>query len=142
MSEKIKGMFGHPERAEEVRKWLLSQGAINDTMIKCDDKDTIYYVDNYKMKCLFSIRGRHNILFDIVELPKPQHKFKPFDKVLVRRGDTEIWLPRFFGYHKPNSLDEFTTTTGAEWSQCIPYEGNEHLVGTSKNPEEESIWIS
>lgn len=137
MSEKIKGMFGHPERAEEVKEWLLSQGAINDTQMKCDDKDTIYYVDNYKIKCLFSIRGRHNTLFDIVELPKPQHKFKPFDKVLVRDEATEMWKPYWYGFYRENEEYSHVMVGGNPWKLCIPYEGNEHLIGTKKNPEEE-----
>lgn len=133
MTEKVKGMFGNPERAEEVRNWLLSQGAVDDTMIECKNKDAIYYVDNYKMAYLLSLQGKYNVLFDIVELPKPQHEFKPFDRVLVRDSEGTIWKCAFFSHMQGTlySCSEYV------WNQCIPYEGNEHLVGTTKNTEEE-----
>lgn len=139
MSEKIKGMFGHPERAEEVRNWLLSQGAVNDTMIECKNKDAIYYVDNYKMAYLLSLQGKYNVLFDIVELPKPECKFKPFDRVLVRVSETDVWVPSLYGFYRGNEPYPHVMIGGCPWKYCIPHEGNEHLVGTLaiKNPEEE-----
>lgn len=136
MSEKIKGMFGDPERAEEVREWLLSQGAINDTQMKCDDVHSIYYVDNSKMKTLFSLHGAYDALFDIVKLPKPQHEFKPFEKVLVRDNAEDVWTPSLYGLYTENSSYPHFVI-GGSWKLCIPYEGNEHLIGTTKNPEEE-----
>lgn len=55
---------------------------------------------------------------------------KPFDKVLVRNRYNHLWIADLFSYI--SKLKEFVcivhTTT-----QCIPYEGNEHLLGTSNN---------
>lgn len=64
---------------------------------------------------------------------KTEYEFKPFDKVLMRDGDTELWRPFFFsnytvGYYK------FQSIGGSKYSQCIPYEGNEHLCGTTNKP--------
>jgi len=76
-----------------------------------------------------------------IELPEeaPKHKFKPFDKVLVRNsvnGGDAIWEPQFYSmsqmYHGElihKMMD------GYEYDQVIPYEGNEHLVGTSDKPK-------
>lgn len=62
--------------------------------------------------------------------PKPQ--FKPFEKVLVRDGDQYEWQCNFFsGIDKEN----FYLCVSARWEQCIPYEGNEHLLGTTNEPE-------
>lgn len=62
--------------------------------------------------------------------PKPQ--FKPFEKVLVRDGDQYEWQCNFFsGMDKEN----FYLCVSARWEQCIPYEGNEHLLGTTNNPQ-------
>lgn len=66
---------------------------------------------------------------------KPEHEFNPFDKVLMRDDDRELWKPFFFsnytvGYYK------FQSIGGSKYSQCIPYEGNEHLCGTTNKPEE------
>lgn len=61
-----------------------------------------------------------------------EHEFKPFDRVLTRDNDTENWSVDFFSHIQG---DEFKfITVGSCWRQCIPFEGNEHLVGTSDSP--------
>lgn len=61
-----------------------------------------------------------------------ENNFKPFDKVLVRYGNNYTWQPELF-----YKFDEgkYYTLGDVEWPQCIPYEGNEHLLGTSKSLE-------
>lgn len=59
---------------------------------------------------------------------KPEHEFKPFDKVLVKDSDTDIWICDVFD-------DTFYCIRGI-CNYCIPYEGNEHLVGKTGNSEE------
>lgn len=62
-------------------------------------------------------------------------KFKPFDKVLVRAENTNKWYIDLFS-HIDNSVEEFKyKCMVSSWNQCIPYEGNEHLLGTSNNPD-------
>lgn len=64
---------------------------------------------------------------------KPEHEFKPFDHVLVRDDDEQHWICDFF-----SNVEEDRTfcCVGGTWHQCIPYEGNEHLVGKQATPEE------
>ena len=64
-----------------------------------------------------------------------KHQFKPFDKVLVRNADTREWIPDFFIKERRNSVFRFGCIVTGAWKQCIPYEGNEHLLGTTNNPE-------
>lgn len=63
---------------------------------------------------------------------KPKVEFKPFDKVLVRDNEDDIWEVSLFGYK-----DElyYRCDNGIPWIQCIPYDGNEHLLGTTNNVE-------
>lgn len=56
---------------------------------------------------------------------------KPFDKVLVRDSDNASWQINLFSYNTTGYYKYWTLTGG--WKQCIPFEGNEHLLGTS-NP--------
>lgn len=63
---------------------------------------------------------------------KPQ--FKPFDKVLVRDSDHSKWECDIFS-HLGDKEGIFVCISDW-WRQCIPYEGNEHLVGTRDKPEE------
>ena len=59
-------------------------------------------------------------------------KFKSFDKVLVRANKDCKWVPRFFAIMKD---DVYCDTNGSWAKYCIPYEGNEHLLGTTIEPE-------
>lgn len=68
----------------------------------------------------------------IVDL-KPKWTLKPFDKVLVRDSKASKWRANLFS-HK--NIDEPYYCVYASWNYCIPYEGNEHLLGTTKDVEE------
>lgn len=75
----------------------------------------------------------------IVDL-KQKVEFKPFDKVLVRNTDTEEWFPGFFEkfdstWNYPYHIMNRRSMTDFAFKQCIPYEGNEHLLGTTKDVE-------
>lgn len=67
----------------------------------------------------------------IVDL-KPKVELKPFDKVLIRDINAEEWKASFFSYKEES---HYVCIEGHCWSQCIPYEGNEHLLGTTKDVE-------
>jgi hypothetical protein len=62
---------------------------------------------------------------------KPQ--FKPFDKVLVRDRDDRKWGCDFF-CHLGDKEGVFVCIS-SWWRQCIPYEGNEHLLGTTNKQQ-------
>lgn len=68
--------------------------------------------------------------------PEPECPFKPFDKVLVRDDDNHAWMPNFFSYKDDGCDYPFCMINGAEYRQCIPYEGNEHLAFTNDSPKQ------
>lgn len=68
----------------------------------------------------------------IVDIKK-ELQFKPFEKVLVRDSYDDMWRASFFSHIKED--DGRYVTTGLSWKFCIPYEGNEHLLGTTDNFE-------
>lgn len=65
---------------------------------------------------------------------KQETELKPFDKVLVRDRDDRKWGCDFF-CHLGDKEGVFVCIS-SWWRQCIPYEGNEHLLGTTKKTEE------
>lgn len=67
------------------------------------------------------------------ETLKKKLQFKPFDKVLVRDNECLEWRCAFYSHFKPSGRYHHITTVGT-YKMCIPFEGNEHLVGTTKNP--------
>ena len=65
--------------------------------------------------------------FDITTL-------KPFDKVLVRDTKEQVWVADLFSHMVNRPLGEYIfACVGHYPSQCIPYEGNEHLLGTTND---------
>lgn len=63
-------------------------------------------------------------------------KFQPFQKVLVKDSDEgmfSVWHCDLFSHISKEG--KYFTTSGA-WDECIPFEGNEHLIGTKDDPKE------
>lgn len=86
---------------------------------------------------LFEALAKENKAWDaekkqIVDIKK-ELQFKPFEKVLVRDSIDDVWRASFFSHIKED--DGRYVTTGLSWKFCIPYEGNEHLLGTTDNFE-------
>lgn len=71
---------------------------------------------------------------------KPKYDFKPFDKVLVRDEDDKEWHISLFAREIVDDSDGLSykheCSNGTLWDCCIPFEGNEYLLGTAENPEE------
>lgn len=68
----------------------------------------------------------------IIDL-KPKVELKPFDNVLVRHQKTEEWRANIFS--NTDKTDEYLdyVCVNGRWEFCIPYEGNESLLGTTKD---------
>ena len=68
--------------------------------------------------------------FDITTL-------KPFEsRVLVKPEINSFWMPSFFGFYKKDTDVPFVCCNGYAYKYCIPYEGNEHLLGTTDDCDE------
>ena len=75
-----------------------------------------------------------------------EKELKPFDRVLTRDYDVEVWVCDLFSHKEPGSLRSLPldkeqreveyVCLGGTYKQCIPYEGNEHLLGTADSPEQ------
>ena len=101
--------------------------------IKVNDrvkKKSIDDVDAVKIaKIIQSIHTFTN-KFDITTL-------KPFQKVLVRDSAEKYWGINLFGfYNEITKQFHCMGNTNIGWDECIPYEGNEHLLGTTNDCDE------
>lgn len=63
-----------------------------------------------------------------------KYEFKPFERVLVREHNSDDWRCDYFSHGQNDGVCTYYVCSGGEYLQCIPYEGNEHLVGTTVNP--------
>nr|UVY07123.1 MAG: hypothetical protein [Bacteriophage sp.] len=70
---------------------------------------------------------------------EPEYEFKPFDKVLVRDEGDKEWHISLFAREIVDDSDglsyKYECSNGTLWDCCIPFEGNECLLGTAENPE-------
>ena len=64
--------------------------------------------------------------FDITTL-------KPFNRVLVRIDNKHTWSIQFFERLNNILKDAFVCMGGVRYCQCIPFEGNEHLLNTAND---------
>ena len=96
----------------------------------CDGR----YLDGYtNAECtLFPSRDQRNWNKFGMTDQESKHQLKPFDKVLVRDSDNEKWELNLFSHIDE---DDSYFCLRSYWKQCIPYEGNEHLLGTTNAPE-------
>lgn len=62
-------------------------------------------------------------------------QFKPFDKVLVRDNKKSAWNCSLFSFYNDDCISPFLCID-TYYKYCIPYEGNEHLLGTTNSPEQ------
>ena len=69
--------------------------------------------------------------------PKPEYKFKPFEKVLVRDSEDEKWRVSLFDFKSEEDLPLPYFVIGSAYKYCIPYAGNEHLHKKTDKPKEE-----
>lgn len=114
---------------------------IHESKAFIDASDFNYYVTedyipaplNVKLELLDIIKANGFIWnANTLQLEKiEKENFKPFDRVLVRNDKVEKWRVSLFS--KINNSCYGYTCINARYRYCIPYEGNEHLVGTNKD---------
>ena len=120
---------------------LTKRGLFTEGYSLIDKEDSLLFATEEEKNKLFSALEKEGKAWDsekkqIVDLKPKVDELKPFDKVLVRDGKDEIWEPAFFF----RNLSQFNgynyQTLGGEWRvYCVPYIGNESLLGTTKDVE-------
>lgn len=75
--------------------------------------------------------GKYNPDTLQVEPVKPKCQFEPFDKVLARDNEEREWYANYFSHYRGDNKDFPYACMGSPFRYCIPYEGNEHLLGTT-----------
>ena len=151
---KDNGCKWNPE-TKTLEKLIVPNFKIGDKVKhKCDKNNTVititglkhdYYYIQYcnnneytSEKISFKEQDKYELIvpkkFDITT-------FKPFDKVLARCSTLEKWRIQFFEKYDKTCKYPFICMGYNKYKQCIPYEGNEHLLDTADNCDEfYTIW--
>ena len=98
------------------------------------DGEYYTYVNQNGEPAFISIKNQDK--WELVPNKFDINTLKPFEsKVLVRDYDDRMWNPAFWGKYLEDSKYSYLTSGGC-YKQCIPYEGNEHLLGTTIDCDE------
>ena len=105
---------------------------VNLSKEEVDIKDPKFFTKNFVP---FSFWKESKIILPIYKVVLPDVTFQPFQKVLVKDIESindcfTVWSIDFYSYfdmesHKHRCL-------GGLWDHCVPYEGNEHLLGAKE----------
>lgn len=82
--------------------------------------------------------GKYNpetLQVEPVKVVEPKCSFKPFDKVLVRCNEDSVWRCELFSHYNTFNKRYTYACLSSIYKYCIPYEGNQHLLGTTNNPK-------
>ena len=140
-------IFKENENKKSIYKYVAVPICTFDTPIyindaKLFDKEYIseirFATEEEKQK-LFDILKENNYHWNAETKTLEKTKFdittlKPFDKVLVRDEDGQKWMCDIFSYYDDkNPRYPFWGAGRSNSKQCIPYKGNEHLLGTTND---------
>lgn len=97
---------------------------------KADEEQREFFFESLDKSYTFAVKcGR------ITRVEKKAPHFKTYDKVLVRNRK-QSWKIDLFSHYEQFGFYNFRTL-GGYYEYCIPYDGNEHLVGKEVKDEEE-----
>lgn len=135
-------------KTKTLEKLIKPKFKVGDMIVKKDNPTECWYVQGVNTNCnldyfyyIVTKSKIANLHFkDQDDYESAPNKFdintlKPFDKVLVRGNVGQRWTIDFFGFMDNNKGYPFVCV-GHYVTQCIPYESNEHLLGTTNDCDE------
>ena len=134
-------------QAGEIEGKIIMKSG-NEVRIICFDRENIFPIvalareeENYEGVYFYNKFGAYEFRDmakrDLVlEVADNNPQFKPFDKVLCRDRDDDVWSANLFSHEECGEPYPYFVC-GDRYKKCIPYEGNEHLVGTTDKPKED-----
>lgn len=113
---------------ESIASFGTEEACYTDRFVKASDEERAVFIANAEKY----YNGKYNPDTLRVEPVKPTCPFKPFGKVLVRNEEEDLWYANFFSHYNEDDKCYPYSCIDAHYRYCIPYEGNEHLLGTSE----------
>lgn len=103
-----------------------------DCFVKATDKQRVEFIEAAEKH----YGGKYNpetLQVEPVKVVEPKCSFKPFDKVLVRCNEDSVWRCELFSHYNTFNKQCPYVCLSSVYKYCIPYEGNQHLLGTTNN---------
>lgn len=117
-------------------KIKLKNSPISSTVTKINDDGSIC-VNDYTWVIKYELQYKYELVPDKFDISTLQSYIS---KVLVRDDEDSIWQPCVWGLYDNGHRFPYVTT-GNRYRYCIPYKGNEYLLGTTDDCSEYyKIW--
>ena len=110
-------------RHKEKTRWACTISRVEDR----------YYVDGHPI--CFTLPFVKQKDYELVPNKFDITTLKPFDKVLVRDNNEQKWTVDLFSFYDKDLVYKYVCV-GHYVNQCVPYEDNEHLLGTTDDCDE------
>lgn len=104
-----------------------------ECFVKANDEQKTLFIATEK-----HYGGKYNpetLQVEPVKVVEPKCSFKPFDKVLARCNEDSVWRCELFSHYNTFNKQCPYVCLSSVYKYCIPYEGNQHLLGTTNNPK-------
>ena len=132
--------FKWNEETKTLEKLVVPEFKIGDRIQDVDTykvkitevniEDECYEYESIIAKGIGSIPFSEQDNWKLVSNKFDINTLKPFDKVLTRANDDDAWVCNLYSH----SIKDYYVVLNAELAlQCIPYEKNEHLLGTTND---------
>lgn len=105
-----------------------------DCFVKATDKQRVVFIEAAEKH----YGGKYNpetLQVEPVKVVESKCSFKPFDKVLARCNEDSVWRCELFSHYNTFNKQCPYVCLSSVYKYCIPYEGNQHLLGTTNNPK-------
>lgn len=110
---------------KEKTRWVCTIARVKDR----------YYVDGHPM-CFTLPFGKQDD-YELVPNKFDITTLVPFESRVLVRDSNKKWRPAVYGFcNKFETRCAFYAVGGCVFEECIPYEGNEHLLGTTDDCDE------
>lgn len=114
----------------KVGDYVVKKGGITVPVLITGVSDGYYYSNTRNAVGVFRVKEQDD--WELVPSKFDITTLKPFDKVLVRDSDKDMWRASIFSH----TWKDKYFCVGAWHNQCIPYEANKELLGTTNDCED------
>lgn len=98
-------------------------------------EDKCYLYKSLNINGIGSITFNRQDDWELVQNKFDISTLKPFDKVLVRDNNTQKWTADLFSFYDKSLVYPYSCV-GHYTNQCVPYEENQQLLGTTDDCDE------
>ena len=132
-------------KTKTLEKLIIPKFKVGDRVRNKNYKDYIYDIHDivdkgYRAKeinadyPIIILFGSQEDNYELVPNKFDITTLKPFEsKVLVRDTSSEKWYPAIWGLETVNDDYPYVIVGGGQYNCCIPYENNQHLLGTTND---------